>query len=125
MSLLLTAKTSSASSRATAACWSPRSIKRCATARHYGPRDAIGFPDAAGARVERHQIANLPDPHSTRGIGTGIARTRLPIPVVAVYAGLRSVARQSGCRLRRAANPDGLFHALPGRLRDVPVSRPE
>src|ERR1700730_589278 len=96
---LSTVRTSSASSTAMAACWSPLSIKPCATARHCGPPDGVDLPGPARARLERHQVAHLSDPHPAGSLGARVAGARLPIPVVAIYAGLRFAARQTGGRL--------------------------
>ena len=88
ISPLSTVGTSSASFKATEVWWSPPSTKRCATARRCGPPDGVGLSDAARARVERHQIADLPNARPTRGVGEGVAGARLSLPIMAVYAGL-------------------------------------
>src|SRR6516162_5943278 len=104
-----------------------RSTRRCATDRCCGPADGghRNFPLATWSRLERHQDADLSNPYSASGVRAGTAGARLSLPALAVHLDLRFIARQPDSRLRRATNPDGFLHALPGLLRHVPVSRSE
>ena len=52
-----------------------------------GRRDGSDFPGAARSCLERHQIADLSDPHPARGIRARIAGARLSLSAVAIRPG--------------------------------------
>src|ERR1700752_637659 len=68
----------------------PRSTPRCATDRCCGRADGghRSFSVAAGSCLERHQNADLSDPHPASRVRTGIAGARLSLPALAVHLGL-------------------------------------
>src|SRR6516162_4140600 len=67
-----------------------RSTTLCATDRCCGRADGghRSFPVAARSRLERHQDANLSDPHPASGVRAGTASARLSLSAVAIHAGL-------------------------------------
>src|SRR6266478_975023 len=92
-SLLSTVKMSSASSTVMEPCWSLLSTEPRAMARYSGPSNGVDLPFPTRARVERYQVTHVSDPNPAGGVGARIAGPRLPIPIVAIYAGLRFSAR--------------------------------
>src|SRR4029077_6240274 len=97
-SLLSTVKTSNASSTVMEPCWSMLSTEPRATARYCGPPNGVDLPGPPRARVERYQVPDVSDANPAGGIGARIAGPRLPIPIVAIYAGLRFSTGQPGGR---------------------------
>src|SRR6266404_3949623 len=84
-----TVKTSSGSFTVMGPCWSLLSTEPRVTARYCGPPNGVDLPGPALARVGRYQVPYVSDANPAGGVGARIAGPRLPIPIVAIYAGLR------------------------------------